>query len=68
MPLYEFRCAGCQAEFEELVGSSAEALAKVECPACHSRTISRKLSTFATRSAGGGLIGVESSSCQPGGT
>ena len=39
MPLYEFSCAKCGEQFEELVMSSKpEAIAKVVCPECGSPT------------------------------
>ncbi len=52
MPLYEFRCDACGAEFEKLVRSSAEGA--VVCPFCHASTLTRKLSTFACASGDGG--------------
>ena len=46
MPMYEFRCAGCGAVFEELVSSSSPAEAP-ECPSCGAGDTERVLSTFA---------------------
>jgi putative FmdB family regulatory protein len=43
MPIYEYRCAGCECEFEELVSSSTPG---VSCPECGSRDVERLLSTF----------------------
>jgi putative FmdB family regulatory protein len=48
MPLYEYRCAGCGAEFERYVSSAATAVA---CPACASPDVKRKLSLFAFKAA-----------------
>ena len=49
MPLYEFSCAKCGEEFEELVMSSKpEALAEVACPECGSHKVTKKVSTFAS--------------------
>jgi putative FmdB family regulatory protein len=42
MPLYEFECEDCSARFEELVASSAQAVA---CPRCHSSRARRLLSS-----------------------
>ena len=58
MPIYEYRCGKCGAEFEKLVMSST---ANVDCPKCSSRKVQKKLSVF-------GMSGVEkpfagSSSC-----
>ncbi len=43
MPIYEFECQKCKADFEELVFSST----KVECPECGSKKVKRLLSNFA---------------------
>lgn len=48
MPIYEYRCSACEADFEELVRTSS-AEKSVACPKCGSRKISRKLSVFAAR-------------------
>jgi len=49
MPIYEYVCADCAREFEELVrGDEA-----VVCPLCGSARAAKKLSTFATARAGG---------------
>jgi len=47
MPIYEYRCAKCGGEFEELTSlSSREA---VSCHACGSRRVARLLSAFAVQ-------------------
>ena len=45
MPIYEYRCGGCERTFEELVRSSSEEIA---CPACASRDVKRLLSVFSS--------------------
>jgi putative FmdB family regulatory protein len=45
MPIYEYRCDKCGAQFEELT-SSADA-AQVRCRRCASGRVTRLLSTFA---------------------
>lgn len=50
MPIYEYHCNGCGTEFEALVRSST----KPECPSCHSTTLDKKLSVFATASSSAG--------------
>jgi putative FmdB family regulatory protein len=69
MPLYEFQCADCQDDFEELVRSSS-AIGEVKCPQCGSAHVLRKISVFASKSSGGGSFAAASaaSSCAPGGT
>ena len=53
MPIYEYRCQKCGAEFEELsLSSSADAT--VSCRRCDSRRVVRLLSTFAVSANGGG--------------
>jgi putative FmdB family regulatory protein len=48
MPIYEYRCRSCEADFEELV-RSAEAEKSVKCPECGGRKVDRRLSVFAAR-------------------
>lgn len=70
MPLYEFQCADCQDEFEELVRSSA-AVAEVKCPRCDGQHIRRKVSLFASKSSGSNSFAAApaGASCSPtGGT
>ena len=50
MPIYEYRCNQCEREFEKYVPS---AQAEVACPACQSARVTRRLSGFGLRSAGG---------------
>ncbi|HEB76866.1 MAG TPA: zinc ribbon domain-containing protein [Nitrospirae bacterium] len=57
MPIYEYECLSCNAEFEMLVFGSKE----VTCPECKSGDVRKKMSVF-------GMSGVEkpfagSSSC-----
>ena len=46
MPIYEYRCAACSEEFEELV--SVSATASPPCPACGAGGAVRRFSMFAT--------------------
>lgn len=43
MPIYTYRCAACDAEFEQLVRSDT----KVACPECHGRKLERLMSLTA---------------------
>lgn len=44
MPIFEYQCGKCGAEFEQLV---PKADAKVHCGKCGSDNVKKKLSTFA---------------------
>ena len=52
MPIYEFMCQECGTSFEELVLSSST-LEGLKCPECQSKDVKKKMSTFASRAAGG---------------
>jgi len=42
MPVFEFRCRGCEASFEELVGSHVgKAIEDVRCPQCGGADLER---------------------------
>jgi putative FmdB family regulatory protein len=67
VPIFEFVCGACGREFEKLVGSSS---AKVCCPACGGRKVTKKFSVFGaksggkfTASSGGGCTSCSKSSC-----
>jgi putative FmdB family regulatory protein len=48
MPLYEYACRSCAAEFEALVRGQE----KPQCPQCESRDLQKLLSATAVHSAG----------------
>lgn len=50
MPIYVYRCAACNLEFDKLVRSSAEA-EEVRCPDCEGAALERLLTTFAVGSS-----------------
>jgi len=50
MPLYDYHCTGCEADFELLIRSDTV----LECPHCHGARLERKLSLPARVAAGGG--------------
>ncbi len=66
MPVFEYRCRSCGAEFERLVlGRPPE---RVPCPSCGAPETERRWSTFglggdARPSAGGSCSGCAASSC-----
>jgi putative FmdB family regulatory protein len=49
MPIYEYQCNDCGAEFEKLVRSAGES-AGVECPSCGEKRLTLRLSVFAAHS------------------
>ena len=61
MPLYEYRCQDCGAEFEELVSFSARD--DVVCEQCGSKNVERLVSGFASGSDSAG----DSAVCAPSG-
>ncbi len=44
MPIFEYACADCGHQFETLVRSGTTP----ECPQCHSASLQKQLSVFAT--------------------
>lgn len=68
MPLFDFVCATCGAQFEQLIRTSNQPAQAVICPVCKSSETQKKLSTFAVagHSASGGS-GTAANSA-PGGT
>jgi putative FmdB family regulatory protein len=47
MPIYEYRCNQCNREFSELF-LNAEEVRKVRCKYCHSRSLTKLVSSFRT--------------------
>ncbi len=66
MPIYEYRCRGCDKNFEALVRAAGDSVA---CPSCASPKVERLLSVFSsgrdTRTLGGtgGGCGCTPQSC-----
>lgn len=54
MPMYEFVCRDCGAEFEELCTLSDVEAKRVPCPECEGTEVERRVSTFASSVEGGG--------------
>lgn len=67
MPIFEFVCSECQKAFEELVRSSSS-VDSVTCPGCGSQHVKKKVSTFASKAAGGSSFSFSpsASSCSAG--
>lgn len=65
MPLFEFRCVQCGAEFEKLVRKTGEA-AQITCPVCQGSKVEETFSTFASLT-GNAAPGSRSGGCRPAG-
>jgi len=66
MPLYEYICEECSAEFEKMMRFD-QADQKPVCPDCQSGNTRKKLSIFSSKGAGTVSLGnVSSSSCSSG--
>ncbi len=74
MPLYEYRCASCGAQFD-LLRPFSKVDAPAPCPQCHGGETQRAISRFACFSTagdgsssaiagGGGCAGCSASSCE----
>ena len=67
MPIYEYACGKCRDRFEVLVRKASQ---KIACPACGSKKVKRRFSTFGIGGGGsgsnGGASGSGKSSCSRG--
>jgi len=50
MPIYEYRCAVCAHEFEQLMRRWGDT---TSCPSCSSTSVEKQISTFAVSSSSG---------------
>jgi putative FmdB family regulatory protein len=64
MPIYEYVCDDCQAQFEKIVINKQQEIA---CPKCASKKATIQLSVFATAGNGGSSSSSGSSSSGGGG-
>ena len=63
MPIFEYACQDCGHEFEALTRSSTQP----QCPNCHSMSLEKKLSVFATaNSANAGAARAEKAAAMAG--
>jgi putative FmdB family regulatory protein len=69
MPIYEYTCADCSAQFEKFVRSMTGTVT-VKCPDCGGTHVKKGWSLFGMSNAGGGLdlAASAASNCSPGGT
>ena len=67
MPIYEFRCPTCGAEFSELMlRHDPDALADVKCPKCGQSPVVRRISSFAA-TVKAALSRASAAACAPSG-
>ncbi len=59
MKLYDFKCATCSREFEELVADLADA----RCPSCGGSDVDKQLSAFNVGKGGGSASPGPSGGC-----
>jgi len=52
MPIYEFKCKECGAEYEDLVSLKDDKFPA--CPSCNSSKVEKKMSVFGGVGSGGG--------------
>ncbi|PWB73164.1 MAG: zinc ribbon domain-containing protein [Holophagae bacterium] len=65
MPIYEYRCQGCDQLFQKLQSVSAGTKG-ITCPSCGSPRVERQLSVFASTSRAGAAA-TPASGCAPAG-
>jgi len=62
MPIFEYRCLKCEAEFEKLIlGKEVE----VRCPSCDSAEVAKKFSAFAFKHGDKFVASAGPTSCGP---
>lgn len=68
MPIYDFSCMNCGADFDKLVRNAA-AVSSVVCPDCQSDAVKKRLSLVASRSStpSAGSAAASAAACSPGG-
>lgn len=65
MPIHEYTCGQCGANFEALIRPAAKT--RVQCTRCGGRKVTRRLSVFGAKTAGaggGGCAGCKAKSCK----
>lgn len=48
MPIYSYKCSGCEEQFDMLVGVTSEAF-ELKCPKCGSKELKKALTTFSVQ-------------------
>ncbi|MBC7238035.1 MAG: zinc ribbon domain-containing protein [Chloroflexi bacterium] len=65
MPIYEYRCQECGAQFDKFVRSMKNEELVIECPKCGSKECKKSFSLFGTSSGSAGASSL--ASCAPSG-
>ena len=66
MPIFEFVCLDCGDSFDRLLRSSF-AISEINCPACESQEVKKKLSLFSSNIGSGMGTATAAANCAPGG-
>ncbi len=68
MPIFEYVCDACGAEFEKIVFRRDDS---ISCPQCDGQAVTRQVSAFAFKSGGGRFVSSSAKSscagCSPSG-
>ncbi len=67
MPLFEYHCTSCGANFEQLIRTTQNAQ-MIVCPVCKSGETQKLLSGFAVKHSGAGAMSASAADCAPSGT
>ena len=59
MPIYEYRCTACGAQFDKFFRSMNKIPAEINCPSCESVEVQRLVSKAAVHGEGGSVGGDE---------
>jgi putative FmdB family regulatory protein len=68
MPLFDFVCTQCGANFEQLVRTPQQATLSIVCPVCKGTETQKKLSAFAVAGNHASSNSSSGANCAPGGT
>jgi putative FmdB family regulatory protein len=66
MPIREYTCTSCGAEFEKIVRASTDP-GSIACPSCGATELEQKLSTFAAKVSSGASAAPAPMACPSGG-
>ena len=66
MPLFEFQCAGCHKNFEQILSGSQKAKSgEVQCPFCKGTKVQKLISRFSVAGRGDLRESSEFHGCHP---
>ena len=64
MPIYEYHCTDCEADFEQLLRSMASQEI-IACPECGGQHVKKAISLFGSRSGGSARASGPAQTCAP---